>query len=833
MYLFDIASEHSRILGDVRQRWLTSSAIVTLFSLSSVGLLGLLFAGYLLRMPPTLWMGGMLLLGSWTGALLLLHTFGTTYYAHLKPSQTVQTLTQTTDAEALVNVATATTKETLARLSRYTTGGIVPLNDIIAVLAQDSYVAALLHRFEIEASELSDALARALPGYTWEQWAEGTLHVAATFNDAAIEAVHMITALLVQPGVKTFLRQHEYSTEDIMFAAWWTIVETAAAQQRARWWTKENLLDFTGVGLSWTSGYTPLVDQFSRFPRGNLWDQIIVGRERYVERLITTLARQRQSNVLLVGAAGTGRLGVVLEMARRVFQNKAHPQLQGQRVVYIHIGQLLAQQASNASQLAFVSRALAEMERAGNIIAVIDGLGAILGEEGEARVNMSDILLPFFSSLAVRVVVIMSAEEYNLRLRAHEEIAHFFEVVQIESASNEETLQTLALATPQLERTTGVTLPYKTLRTLVQGTDSILQHIPYPERAFDFLEEALSVAGSRHAHVLRPEDVEELISQKVGVSVGKIRDQERSKLLGLEELMHQRLVNQHQAVAAVARAMIRARAGVRSQTRPIGTFLFLGPTGVGKTETGKTLAEAYFGSEEALIRLDMSEFQAAESVATLIGDHHQPIGRLTALIDAHPFTVLLLDEFEKAHSNIHQLFLQVFDEGRLTDARGQTVSFAHAIIIATSNAGAELIREEVKDGQVPDNFSDTLRDHILQQGIFRPELINRFDGVITFTPLTRAHIEEVARRMLKKLNKRLDSTHGVTVVPTEELITYLVGLGYNPEFGARPMARVLQDTVEYAVAQRVIQGVLEPGQEVVLSPRILEQLRTSAAANGN
>lgn len=221
----------------------------------------------------------------------------------------------------------------------------------------------------------------------------------------------------------------------------------------------------------------------------------------------------------------------------------------------------------------------------------------------------------------------------------------------------------------------------------------------------------------------------------------------------------------------------------------------------------------------------MSEFHGEDSVAALIGGSKQTVGRLTSLIADHPFTVLLLDEFEKASTAVHQLFLQILDEGRLTDARGQLFSFRHAIIIATSNAGAEVIREAVERGPLPTDFNDQLREHILREGIFRPELLNRFDGVVTFTPLSLEHIRQVALRMLQKLNKRLDAAHGVTVTVTPELVDYLVSVGYHPEFGARPMARAIQDTVEYAVAQRVIQGSITAGQRLTLSPAQLQRLQ--------
>lgn len=767
---------------------------------------------------------GMVMIGAvllWTSVVaagVLLYTFVRTYGAALYSARSVAELVQSSGAgQAAVNAAAAADLELLGILGSFRPGKSELVPSAAAQLVRVPAVRDFLRRLHIPLHEF-EAGRQLLAATTWSVWSESMVTVAHELNAEDITAVHAVAALLLQPELKTFGRGYSLREEDIRFVAWWvtSLRDSEAALQR--WWAADRLLAFSGIGLSWTSGFTPLVDQFSRFPRGNLWDEILYGREQYVEQLITTLARQRQSNVLLVGQPGVGRLGIVKGLAARVQAGTAHPELNGQRVVYVHIGEVLAQGTTSASQLALVSRVLSEVERAGNVIAVIDGLGSVLAVEAEQRLNMTEVLLPFFSSLTVRVVVIISNDEYHLRLASNEELIHFFEVVQVPSASPAATLRLLAWAAPSLERTTGIYLPYQSLREIVDGTEALLPHIPLPERAFDFLEEALVGAQAKRAAELEPADIDALISAKVGVAVGTIRADEQARLLSLEELMHRRVVNQEQAVTAVVRAMIRARAGVRSKQRPIGTFLFLGPTGVGKTETAKTLAEAYFGAEDYLVRLDMSEFQSPNSVDTLIGSHAHPVGRLTALISDRPFTVLLLDEFEKAHASVHQLFLQVFDEAHLTDVRGHTYSFQHVIIIATSNAGAELIRREVKDGIVPPHFGEQVREHILQAQIFRPELLNRFDGVVTFTPLSVAHIRQVAERMMAKLNGRLDAAHGITVAVTPELLDYLVGVGYDPQFGARPMARVIQDTVEYTVAQRILKREVEPGQQVVLQP---------------
>ncbi len=696
------------------------------------------------------------------------------------------------------------------------------LDRLVGAVVDDGAVKVLLSRLQLDVHQVATAVTTHLiPRLTFGEILTDTYNLCRHLQQEEITATYICGALLLRPELQAWLRQANFRETDIMFMLWWEGERQARQVEARRWWDESHMLDFQGLGLSWAAGFTPFVDRFSRIPAGNVWDTPLFHQQQ-VDQLITTLARERDSNVLLVGQPGVGRLGIIKGLAARVHGNSAHPTLNNQRVVYLHVGELLGLGGSPSEQYRVITRALSEMERAGNVILVLDGLGSILGESGEGRLNLTDALVPFFSSVAVRVVVIMSNEEYHLRVKANEELIHFFEVIQAPELTGQQTLQLLALLTPVIEGKGGIYLPYRTLRELVETTESILPEIPFPEKAFDVLEEALVTAESNKEKMLTEEAITTLISHKVGVNVGQIKQDERQHLLQLDDLIHRRVVNQVTAVTAVSRAMIRARAGVRTLSRPIGTFLFLGPTGVGKTETAKALAEVYYGSEESMQRLDMSEFTDEGAIARLIGDIGHPAGRLTTMVSDHPFTLLLLDEFEKASLAVQQLFLQVLDEGYVNDARGHKYSFKHAIIIATSNAGSEFIRQALEANQeLPPDFATQLRNHILEAGVFRPELLNRFDGVITFTPLSLEHLRQVATLLLRALNGRLDAQHGVTVAVTSELLDFLVKIGYDPQFGARPMARAIQNTVEYAVAERIVRGNITPGEEIILVPETL------------
>lgn len=797
--------------------------VLCLVSLLAFTAWSILVVFSVMKLTPAIWGIGSILLGI-TSALWLLFVYGLTFFKYAHTPISPDKLQ--TGEDGRLDISPATTFSLVRSVGAdILQGDQVVLQHSLKALLRNSRVKYLLIRLLLDEKAVRAALEETvLPQMTWELLFERAYQVACAVQAPSIDTQHVLGAWLLHPAIQAWLRNHELKEDDIQFMVWWETYRNTQHEKKRAWWTKENMLSFSGVGLSWASGFTPLVDQFSYFPVGNIWEALPVGREAQVEELITTLARTQQSNVLLVGQPGVGHMGVVREVHRRVQTSKAHPALNGQRMVYVHVGQLLALGSSSAGQLSSVSQVLREMEQAGNIIAVLDGLSSVLGGEGEQRVNMTDVLLPFFSSTTIRVIVIVSSDEYHLRLINNPELIHLFEVIQVASLSDEDTLKLLSVVGPAIENQSKVFLPYPTLRAIVRGTTSILPHIPFPERAFDFLAEALVVAQTQKKQILTEDIIHQLISRKVGVSVGALQDNEREKLLNLDEYMHKRIVNQKVAVTALSRAMMRARAGVRSLKKPVGVFLFLGPTGVGKTETAKTLAEVYFGSEQHMLRLDMSEYQNSGTIDRLIGNQQQPTGRLTAMIEDHPFAVLLLDEFEKAAREVQQLFLQVFDEGHLTDARGQIISFKHTIIIATSNAGAEFIRQEVSKGTLPSDFSKQLREHVLQTNIFRPELLNRFDSVITFTPLSPEHIREIAILMLKSLNKRLDAEHGVTVEITDELVEYLVSIGYTPEFGARPMTRAIQDSVEYAMAQKILRNETTPGQRFTLSRYELEQL---------
>ncbi len=646
-----------------------------------------------------------------------------------------------------------------------------------------------------------------------------------------IEKREFLTAAAnYDPDFRQFLFNHNLSANDVDHVVAWDDFIAYEADWKKKFWKLSNLLRRPGIGKQWAAGYTVHLDKYAAdvtklIKKKNL-PLHVIGRKKEIESLERVLSRRGENNALVIGRPGGGRSTIVYSFAKKVLEGRSVPPLNYRRVLELDVQAVLAGTKTPGEALEQIKIIFSEAVNAGNVILIIDNIHNYIGTQtGVGGFDISPALVPYLGSSVLQIIGITTFEGFHKNIEPNSTVMNFFEKVEIEEPSKEETMFILEDLLPGFEKQYGIKIGYKGLRSIVRLTDRYIQNVPFPGKAINLLGEVMAYVKTKaRSKKVLPKHVAELLSEKTRIPTGQIQTQEKEKLLNLEQLIHQRVINQEKGVSVLADAMRRTRAGVAGKGKPIGTFLFLGPTGVGKTETSKALTESYFGSEKMMIRLDMSEYRGADSIRRLIGssDGTQQ-GLLTNAIREAPFSLVLLDEIEKAHPDILNLFLQILDEGRLTDALGRTVSFKNAIIIGTSNAGAEFIRQYVssKEDYNHTEFKKQLVDHLLRNSIFRPEFLNRFDAIVIFRPLTKENLIKIAKLMLKKLNKRLMQGRGVRLIITEELAEKIAELGYKPELGARPMNRVIQDKIENKIAKKILKNELQRGNTIQVDPKEL------------
>jgi len=647
------------------------------------------------------------------------------------------------------------------------------------------------------------------------------LNLAKEKNRPFLNSGDLLVALAKTDLIfKKILIDYQLKVDDIKNLVRWLENLRERIDKQKRFWEWSNLVKRGSLGREWIAGYTPTLDKFSiditalvkkqNFPE-------IIGHQEEIKAMERILARTEINNVLIVGEPGSGRKSMVYALAEKSVLGESLPEINYKRVVQLDLTNLLAQLTSLEEIETVLDTIFHEVLTAGNVILVIDEIHNFIGGSLKpGTVDISGILGSYLASPAFPIVAITTFEGLHKNIEQNTSILSLFEKVEVAEVSLEETLELLQNLSLVLEQKNKKFISYQALRDIITYCEKYLPAIPFPEKAMDLLDEAMVYLKQSKDKVLLPQHIAEIFSKKTQIPVGEIEEKERNILLNLEKLIHQRIINQEEAVTEVATAMRRARTKITVRKGPMGCFLFLGPTGVGKTETSKALAEIYFGSEEKMIRLDMSEFQNVNDIPRLLGAPGQE-GLLTTPVREQPFSLILLDELEKAHPNILNLFLQVLDEGHLTDGLGRKVDFKNSIIIATSNAGYQIILQALSDPNKWANLKKDLLDYLFQEGIFHPEFVNRFDAVVVFKPLTQENLLAVADLLLKKLKQNLKEKE-IDLVITEPLKQKIVELGYNPVFGAREMRRVVQDKIENVLAQAILTGEIKKGCRVEIDP---------------
>ena len=651
----------------------------------------------------------------------------------------------------------------------------------------------------------------------------GSLEEAVERDHSRIEVGDILIALSkTDEYFKEFLLLNNIEVQDIKNLVGWFERFTKISEEKKRFWEYKNLLKKGTLARQWTAGYTVTLDRFSldltEFVRKK--DVKLIGHEQEISEIEKILAQEKTNNVLIVGEPGTGKKSIVYALARKSFLGESLDEVNYQRFVELDLSGLISQIQDIEEIEAVLDRIFQEVIKAGNVILVIDNLqnyvGPAVKEKRAGVVDISSIMSFYLQLKDFRVIALTDYAGLHKNIESKPSFSALFEKVEVREISPEETFLLLQYLTLNYEKKYKVFISYQALKKIIEFSDRYLSSLPFPEKAIDVLDASVVYAESRKESVLLPRHIATIITEKTEIPVGKIRMEEKTLLLNLEEIIHKRIINQEEAVKDIAVSLRRARSQVTIRKGPIGAFLFLGPTGVGKTETAKALAEAYFGSEDEMIRLDMSEFQTSKDIPKLIGSSQQE-GLLTTQVRENPFSLVLLDEIEKSHSNILNLFLQVLDEGYIRDGLGRKVDFRNTIIIATSNAGYKVILWALKKNLEWQSIKAKLLDYLFEKRIFRPEFINRFDSFVVFRPLTKQNLLDIAQLMLERLSEVL-MKKGIEFIITEPLKEKIVALGYNPVFGAREMRRVIQNNVENALASALLSGKLKRGDKVAVDP---------------
>ena len=641
-----------------------------------------------------------------------------------------------------------------------------------------------------------------------------------------------------------------------------------------------------------TKGSTPTLDSYSRdlteLARAGKLDPVI-GRETEIKRLIQILSRRTKNNPCLIGEPGVGKTAVVEGLAQMIIEGNVPETIAEKRVLTLDLSGMVAGSKYRGEFEERIKKVIAEVMEDGEVLLFIDEIHTIIGAGGAEAIDASNILKPSLARGELQLIGATTIEEYRKYIEKDSALERRFQPVTVEEPSEEEAIAILKGLRGRYEAHHHVTITDAALTAAVKLSARYINDRFMPDKAIDVIDEAASKvrltafveppeikelekeiekledqkeaairdeayekAGAikkkqekkkekidkirekwqkdkdTRKQVVDEEEIADVVSSWTKIPVRKLEEGESQRLKNLESILHERVIGQEEAVTAVAKAIRRGRVGLKDPKRPIGSFLFLGPTGVGKTELSKALAEAMFGTENALIRVDMSEYMEKHSVSKMIGSPpgyvgYDEGGQLSEKVRRNPYSVILFDEIEKAHPDVFNILLQVLDDGHITDAQGRKIDFKNTVIIMTSNAGAESIisPKRLGFGAVADEKADykVMKDRVMEEvkHLFKPEFINRIDEIIVFHPLNKGHMKDIVTIMLKEIMKRTKEQMNITLSVDEAAKEFLINKGYDEKYGARPLRRTIQSSLEDRLAEEILDGAVKEGDEVLVS----------------
>lgn len=614
-----------------------------------------------------------------------------------------------------------------------------------------------------------------------------------------------------------FLFKKGVRLDEVAGALEWVVGRARQKIEKEMWWSKENLMRMPSLGKNWSFGETFTLEKYGEdITEGqtNFLDSFIEAGRENVEKLEEMLSQNKGSNIIITSDDESSRMDVVSMLAEKMVHNEALMSLTHKRIYLLQSNLIIGDATDKISFENIFMNILFQAMQAQNVILVIPYFSSFVKSAENLGSNVPSILSPYLDAPTLHIIALDSKTDFHSFLESKEGLMEHFEILKVEGKSSEGVLSILKKEADMIEKTTTLFITYPALVEIAESSKKYFDAYAYADKAKDLLLQSVPYALSRGIKILLAEHITTLVSSRTGIPAGAPKGEEKEKLLNLEKILHEKIIGQEEAVLAISESMRRNRAGVGNPGRPIGSFLFLGPTGVGKTETTKALAEIFFGSTEKMSRLDMSEYRGADSIERLLGSFGAgKAGILSSLVREKPYGVLLLDEFEKTNKDVLNLFLRILDEGIFSDAEGKEVNIKNNIIIATSNAGSDLIWDSVKAGENLQDKKESIIDEIIGRDIFKPELLNRFDGVILFHPLTKEDLKKIAGLMMGKLSKRMMEKN-ISIEINDVALEYLASKGSDPKFGARPLNREIQEKIEGEIAKKIIEGGVVKGSRI-------------------
>ena len=572
---------------------------------------------------------------------------------------------------------------------------------------------------------------------------------------------------------------------------------------------------------------TRILDQYSRdltmLAASGSFDPVI-GRDEEIRRSVQILSRRSKNNPVLIGEPGVGKTAVAEGIAAYIAGSDAPDSMAGKRLVALDLPALLAGTKYRGDFEERVKAVLKDVKKAGDVILFIDEMHTMIGAgSAEGAIDAANILKPALGRGEVQIIGATTPEEYRRHIEKDAALERRFQPVKIAEPSRGDSLKMLGAVRQSLEKHHGVKISDAALTAAVDLSARYINDRFLPDKAIDLADEAAAHIRVSGGGLVTAEDIAGIVSMWTGIPVANLSADETKRLCNMESILHRRVIGQNEAVTAVSRAIRRGRVGLSDPDRPIGSFLFLGPTGVGKTELCRALAEAVFGESDAMIRLDMSEYMEKHAVSKLIGSPpgyvgYEDGGQLTERVRRKPWSVVLFDEIEKAHEDVWGILLQIMDDGRLTDSAGRVVSFRNTIIVMTSNVGAKSISDgRPRMGFTPDGGDEAqlMRARINEElrRTFKPEFLNRIDETIVFRRLSRAEIRSIAERMLLTVAERFKAL-GMTLSVPDQVVDFLAERGYDEKYGARPLRRAIRSMIEDKAAELMLTDSLGRGDTV-------------------